>query len=402
MRLTVDLHAHSPYAGASGKSNFERLSFVMKHKGIDVYGSGDILHEGWEKELDAAFPYNNANQMWQLPDGRQLMPQTEIIITMPYEADTSKRKLFHLVLLFESREAFRAVRRILASHGSALHIGRPFATFDSAHAFQDFIKRIATLKEGRIMPVPAHVMTPEGILGGKNPVDSIESVFGPAIKHVKVLESGLSADPQMLAAIASQSSVSIVSFSDSHSAQFNKLGREFTEIEAADTSTSAVLDALEQGKIAMTAEFPPFEGRYYLTGHRDDRPGHNGKGMFFEEERPLLCPLCGKLFIPGVKERLAHLAKDIPQSVQKFVYQIPLIEIIAMKYNIGESSKKAERLYMEIVEKAGRETNIWTSMNEKELRTIAPEPVAQAVIDIKANRFQRICGYDGQYGKIIC
>ena len=57
MNIVVDLHSHSPYAGASGKTDFNKLRYVMEIKGIDVYGSGDILLEKWENELDGFFPF---------------------------------------------------------------------------------------------------------------------------------------------------------------------------------------------------------------------------------------------------------------------------------------------------------------------------------------------------------
>ena len=66
MNLVVDLHSHSPYAGASGKVDFERLRFVMGVKGIDIYGSGDILLEKWEKELDSEFEFDRTRQLWNI------------------------------------------------------------------------------------------------------------------------------------------------------------------------------------------------------------------------------------------------------------------------------------------------------------------------------------------------
>ena len=64
MNLVVDLHSHSPYAGASGKSDFKRLSYVMGIKGINIYGSGDILLKKWEDELDAEFRFDRQKSLW--------------------------------------------------------------------------------------------------------------------------------------------------------------------------------------------------------------------------------------------------------------------------------------------------------------------------------------------------
>ena len=174
MNLVVDLHSHSPYAGASGKVDFERLRFVMGAKGIDIYGSGDILLEKWENELDAEFDFDREKQLWNISRGGRdlyLFPQTEVIVTLPYTRDEKKRKLFHMVILFKNRDSIPEARKMFLSRGSKLGIGRPFVKFDSAEEmqlfFSDFKKRIPSLL------IPAHIVTPDGILGGKNPVDSV-------------------------------------------------------------------------------------------------------------------------------------------------------------------------------------------------------------------------------------
>lgn len=398
--ITIDLHAHSPYAGASGKSDFQRLVFVMKHKGIDVYGSGDILLEKWERELDSAFDFNEKKQFWTLPDGLFLMPQTEVIVTVPYPYNEKARKLFHMVILFADRNAVTICRKRFFDEGSKLTIGRPFITFDNISRFREFFISLNTLLEGRIAFIPAHVMTPEGILGGKNPVDSIPEIFGEAIKIITALETGLSADPEMLAGISSSLGAPLVSFSDSHSAAFNKLGREFTQIAVDTLSSSGIIESLKNHSIIKTAEFPPFEGRYYLTGHRGDRPGHNGRDYICEKSpRPELCPVCGKAFIPGVKERIGKIG-GTSAVIQDFIYQIPLIEIIAEVLGTGVTSQKAMKLYIDIVSYIGKESSLWLTDAETELSGRVPDEIIHAVRKIKHNKMSVIYGFDGKYGKI--
>jgi len=397
MKISVDLHAHSPYAGATGKVDFERLHFVMKRKGIDVYGSGDILLGKWERELDSAFEFDNSMQMWRLPDKLYLMPQTEVIITMPYLHNPSKRKLFHLVILFSKREEIEIVKKAFLKKESKLTIGRPFVKFDSMEEMQNVFKELKEKTD--ILLIPAHVMTPEGILGGKNPVDSLEDLFGRDLSIIDALESGLSADPAMLAAISNKTDIPIISSSDSHSAAFNKLGREFSQLEVDQISSSGVVNSIKDKKIVQTVEFPPTEGRYYLTGHRDDRPGHDGKGIFFEEKRPDKCPVCGKGFTPGVRERIETISGK-SDKVQPFVYQIPLIEIIAKTLNCGVKTKRAEKLYIETVSKAGKESNIWLENMDDDLKKAIPEDLYRSIKRIKENDFKIVPGFDGQYGSI--
>ena len=322
MNYVVDLHSHSPYAGASGKTDFKRLSYVMRIKGINIYGSGDILLKKWEDELGAEFPFDKQKSMWIIQEGQYLMPQTEIIVTVPYAQNPAKRKLFHVVILFGDMAGVYTVRAMMEKKGSKLGIGRPFVKFESYAEMQDFF--IEMKRKAQVGIVPAHVVTPEGILGGKNPVDSIAEIWGEASSCIDALETGLSADPDMLAAVAGGLGVPLISSSDAHSAAFNRLGREFTLLDVPEESASGVLAALEGKKVLKTAEFPPFEGRYYLTGHRGDRPGHNGQEVFYLDNPPAVCPLCGKPFVEGVQQRIKRISSGLAAWKQDFVYQLRL------------------------------------------------------------------------------
>lgn len=397
MKYVVDLHSHSPYAGASGKSDFRRLSHVMGIKGINIYGSGDILLEKWEKELDSEFPFDCTKSMWVMKEGQYLMPQSEIIVTLPYKYDERKRKLFHLVILFADMESVGTVRKMMLSKGSKLGIGRPFVKFDSSEEmacfFEEMKERAATAL------IPAHVVTPDGILGGKNPVDSISEIWGKSTGLIDGLESGLSADPRMLAAVAGGLGVPVLSSSDAHSAAYNRLGREFTLLDAEELSSEGILDSIFRRRVLKTAEFPPFEGRYYLTGHRGDRPGHDGKEIFFAENPPEICPVCGKPFVEGVCERIRRISPDYSGPVQDFVYQIPLIEVIAGSLGCGTGSKKAADIYLRAAEQAGNESNIWFEDGLNALTDI-PSGVLEGIRAVKENRFRIRYGFDGQYGKI--
>ena len=401
MNLVVDLHSHSPYAGASGKVDFERLRYVMGAKGIDIYGSGDILLEKWENELDAEFNFDRKKQLWNIKRGGNdlyLFPQTEVIVTLPYSRDEKKRKLFHMVILFKNKESIPEARKLFLSKGSKLGIGRPFVKFDSAEEMQQFFKdfknRIPSLL------IPAHVVTPDGILGGKNPVDSVHEIWGECENLIDALESGLSADPDMLSSVSGALNVPVISSSDAHSAAFNRLGREFTEIETDEVSTEGVFSSIKKSSIVKTAEFPPFEGRYYLTGHRGDRDGHNGEDVFFQDNPPELCPVCGKPLVHGVKQRTSIIYKGEKKKSQPFVYQIPLIEVIAESLSCGAGTKKASGIYMKIIMQTGRESAIWLGNEIPELKDI-PDEVSEGIKKIKNNSFDIIYGFDGKYGKIV-
>ncbi len=402
MNIVVDLHSHSPYAGASGKTDFKRLCYVMENKGIDVYGSGDILLEKWEHELDSEFSFDVKKGMWKMhgSSGKEfyLLPQTEVIITLPYIHNPQKRKLFHMVILFRGRKKLQTARKMFLSAGSKLGIGRPFIKFESNKQLCDFFYNLKNKTE--CLLVPAHVMTPDGILGGKNPVEKVEDIFGSETHLIDALESGLGADPEMIKKVAGALNVPVISSSDAHSAAFNRLGREFTELKVDELTGQGVAESLKKGNVIKTAEFPPFEGRYYLTGHRGDRPGHNGEEIYFTDNPPEICPICGKQLVKGTKHRSASLYSKSKARKQDFIYQIPLVEVIAGSIKCGSSSKKVIDIYSSIISQTGKESSIWLEEGILNLTEI-PDEVREGVNRIKNGSYNIEYGFDGKYGRII-
>lgn len=398
MNIVADLHSHSPYAGASGKVDFEKLRYVMRIKGIDVYGSGDILLKKWEDELDSAFRFDSEKGMWDIGRGCYLIPQTEVIVTLPYLHNPAKRKLFHMVILFRGRRGIPEARKLFEHAASKLGIGRPFVKFNDTESMCLFFRRLK--KETSCLLVPAHIMTPDGILGGKNRVEKIEDIFGQDTSLIDAVESGLSADPEMIKRVAGSLDVPVISSSDAHSAAFNRLGREFTELDVDELSAEGIAHAITSGRIVKTAEFPPFEGRYYLTGHRGDRPGHNGEDVFFMEYPPEICPVCGKKLTGGVRDLAEKLYPGGREREQDFVYQIPLVEVIAESLGLGSSSKKVTQLYLETIERAGRESSIWLEDSGIDFAGLPPE-IAEGVERIKKGNYTVEYGFDGKYGRIL-
>jgi PHP family Zn ribbon phosphoesterase len=180
----------------------------------------------------------------------------------------------------------------------------------------------------------------------------------------------------------------------------NRLGREFTEIHTDEISSEGIADSVRKKRISKTAEFPPFEGRYYLTGHRGDRPGHNGEDVFYTDDPPETCLLCGRPLTPGVKERAKAIYRDSCEIRQDFVYQIPLVEVIGASLGFGAGSKKVTEIYHEIIKQAGKESTIWLEDEIPEFRNM-PEQVTEGIFKIKKNSFKIEYGFDGKYGRIV-
>ncbi len=407
MEIAVDLHSHSGYSGGVGKINLENIKQSMTKKGIDIFGTGDCLHPFWLKQLQnklievgkGIFALNKS-------DDKYFILQTEVVITAPISKN--RRKSVHTVLLFPSFESVEKVINLFLNYGVKNTIGRPFITLNSKEEVSEFLYTLKAI-DNEIVIFPAHIMTPDGIFGSNNPVTYLEDFFGDFAKEIKLLETGLSADPEMLEKIPQCRERNYISNSDCHSHALNRIGREFTLLKIGELSFSSVKDALEGDGIVSTFEFNPKEGKFYLSGHRKGKYGHP-EGFFTFNGNSLICPYCGKAFTKGVLHRVEELSEKQKIKVEsvkekKFKKIIPLIEVIA--YGLGVktlSSKKVLNYYEKIVEIFGNEIEVWTCdipTAEKKLSDFENDKIAGAIVAVKKENFDfDPPGYDGEYGKL--
>jgi PHP family Zn ribbon phosphoesterase len=414
MHLSVDLHSHSGASGGVGDIRLDQVAETMARKGIQVFGTGDALHEGWlahlERELDAAEP-----GLYRLPaaPAARFLIQTEIIVTAPAGGG---RKGVHTVLLLPSLAAARAVAGRLDEWGVKRTIGRPFLTCASIDEVAERLHAVQATDPG-IEIIPAHVLTPQGIYGSDRPVDRLADVFGAAAELVRVVETGLSADPAVLALIPELDARTLLSNSDGHSGALHRVGREYTTLEVPAASYAEIIGALRAGRVVRTAEFTPAEGRYFLTGHRAGKGGHGEDAYcYFSPDRvPAgnLCPLCGKELTVGVLQRALHLSAaqgeprtlDAVSARQPCVHMIPLVEVIAAGLGIkNPAAKKVLACYEAIIAAAGSETAFWAMDETDALRALemAQRPaVSRAVLQVRSGEYTfRPLGYDGVYGEL--
>ena len=156
---------------------------------------------------------------------------------------------------------------------------------------------------------------------------------------IHAVETGLSADPPMLARVSSLRRFTVLSNSDAHSAQ--NLGREANELDCPLTY-DGIARAIRDGAIVRTIEFFPEEGKYHHDGHRQC-----GVSLSPPAARKLAgaCPVCGKPLTLGVLHRVEDLADVNAESPRPFSYQMPLRQVLAQVLRCGESSKKVGRRY---------------------------------------------------------
>lgn len=416
MILTADIHCHSGYSGGVGKINLDKLYNNLSLKGINLYGSADILHPQWRKQLYETL-YESEDGLFILkgykkePKTARIILEAEIVVTAPYIYDLNKRKSVHIIILFPSFNVVEQVAKIFSEHGMKINIGRPFIKFSSINHIEDFFSKLIE-KFPLLEIIPAHIFTPDGILGGENPINSINEFFGDFTKDIHVLESGLSADPDMILSIDQLSDFLVISNSDAHSEALNRIGREYFAIEVQELSYSNFIKALREKRLLYTVEFKPEHGRYFLTGHRSDRHD-NQKEIYFkcnDVPADLICPLCKKRMIAGVEYRVHLLKKsqyiNTIKRKQKFYYSIPLIDIISVATGSSTASKKVEIIYRGIIEKIDYESNFYMLDDERFTKIINELKLdiglKKALVSIRENKFKfEPEGFDGNYGKLI-
>lgn len=402
MKIAVDLHSHSGYAGGVGQLELIDIAQTMKKKGIDIFGTGDALFPPRTKELRNQLKEVNPG-LFALPNDKSLfMLQTEVILSTRIKGYRNKT-LAHHIILFPDYKAIEKMQKLMKKWGMKNTIGRPFITSDSQKQIEHYLFEISEISPD-LEIIPAHVMTPDGILGSKNNLESMEQFYGNFISQIRVAETGLSADPDMLKSIPDLAQLTYISNSDCHSAALNRIGREFTILETNELSYQGIIKSLRNNQVVLTAEFNPGEGRYFLTGHRADRKGH---GKDYIEKYPFdnqICPICSKKMDLGVRERALQLSDSKVKTISRnFKHLIPLIEVVAHSVGVKSvSSKKALQIFNSIMNVYSSEIELWMDDNIEELldKWVPPETINQILAVKNGNFTFDPPGFDGIYGKL--
>lgn len=414
MKVTTDLHSHSGHAGGVGNINLPDIADTMLKKGIDVFGTGDCLQPQWLEFLE--------NNLAAKEDGlftidshkhARFLLQTEIIVTAP--APVAGRKTVHTIILFPSFTAAKAVLKKLESWQVKVNMGRPFLRCESSDEVAQKMHEICAAEDG-VTIIPAHVLTPQGIYGSERPVKSMRDFYGDFADEIKIIETGLSADPQILGLIPELDGVSFISNSDGHSAALNRVGREFTALECREKSYHGIIEAMKKRDILYTIEFTPAEGRFFLTGHRAGKKGHeHGEYCYFSPQHaPDFCPVCGKELTVGVLQRAMELGKIQGQErdvttlkpKQKFITAVPLTEVIASGLSVKSvTSTKVLKEFETIIAAVGKESELWemgAGDIESELDNKISPDVLEAILKVRRGYFSfSPLGYDGEYGTLV-
>lgn len=389
--VIADLHVHSKYARAtSSKLSIDNLEKYAKIKGVDLLGTGDFQHPEWFKELDEL---EEREGVLYTKDGFPFLWQSEI--SLMYSQDGEGRRIHH-VLLAPNKEVVLQIIDFLKSKGRVDYDGRPIFGFSSIELV-DELKKI----DDKIEIIPAHCMTPWfGIFGSKGGFDSLKHCFKDKSNKIHAVESGISADPEMLRKFSFLNDKSVVSFSDLHSFWPWRIGREVTIFDLENVNYNEIIKQIRENSFLATIETEPSYGRYHYDGHR--------KCKFSccpEETKKMkgICPKCGEKLTIGVDYRIEELADQESKQIKKYYKLLPLHEIISLVENSGVSTKTVWNVYNKLIEKFDNEFNILLNVDKNEFMKAIPKH-GKLIEMILKNREAKLSikpGYDGVYGKAV-
>ena len=392
MKLIADLQIHSRFSRAT--SNAITLSNLEKYarlKGLNLLGTGDFTHPKWLAELKAELKEDGSGVLTS-KSGFHFVLQGEI--SNIYTQDGKSRRI-HTLLLARNFEIVEQINSALLKKGRLDYDGRPIFGF-SCIELVEMMKGI----DDEIEIIPAHAWTPwYGIFGSMSGFDSVDECFKDQAKHIYAIETGLSSDPAMNWRISSLDKYTLLSSSDAHSFWPWRLGRE-ANIFDIDLSYDDLLQAIRKKKgFIETIEMWPHEGKYHYTGHRNCNVVLSPKEALKLNN---VCPVCKAKLTVGVAQRIEALADReegfVPKNAVPFKNLIPLSEIIAGSIGEKVESKRVWEEFYRLTNAFGNEFNVVLDAEEKELKKITSEKIAN---NIMRNRLQEIPfkpGYDGVYG----
>jgi len=401
MRIIADLHIHSKYSrSCSPALTLPNIAAECDRKGIGLVGTGDFTHPAWFKDIiDLLKEDEKSRGIYKLKNNEtkvRFILSTEISCIY---SQGGKTRRVHIIILAPSISAVEKIIKELEKRDCNLRSdGRPIIGLSAKE-----LAKVAWEADPKCLVIPAHIWTPWfAVFGSKSGFDSLVECFEELTPQIYAIETGLSSDPPMNAALTALDDLIFLSNSDCHSPA--NLGREATVFEADKDKFDYyqlfdILKNKERKKISYTVEFFPEEGRYQYDGHADCNFSCPP-----EESRKLdnKCPKCGKPLILGTLYRISQLANRAsprPDQIKPFKHLIPLRETIAAALGMGKASKKVDRIYEDMVAQR-TEFEILLDLDEAQLSKISNPEIAAAIMAMRCGQVRLTPGFDGVYGKV--
>ncbi len=397
MKFSADFHIHSRFSRATSHSlNLPILDRGARQKGLDLIGTGDFTHPQWFGEISRQLE-EFQNGIYRLKNEKQ---STCFFLTSEisciYKKAGKVRKI-HILVTAPSLTVAEKLNREIAKIGNIQADGRPMLGIDA----KELLKIVLDVSP-ECLYIPAHCLTPWfSIFGSKSGFDSIDECFDEYSQHIYALETGLSADPNMIWRIPDGRRLTLISNSDAHSEE--KLGREanFFDCEMDYAEICRVIKEKDNKKFLFTAEFYPQEGKYFHDGHSacsiNFSPAESKK---FNN----ICPVCGSPLVIGVLNRVEQLADQpngfMPENAIPCRHIVPLKEIIAGILGKTVAAQAVQKIYDQLIKAFGNEFNALLNADFFDIQRETSPEIADGIARARKGDIKWIEGYDGVFGRI--
>jgi len=429
--FNADLHIHSPHSIAVSKNlNLDTMVETCKKKGIHVLGTGDVLQPDWLKYLEKNLKKDN--------DGAFSYKDIYFILQTEIEDENS----IHQLVFFPDFSTVKEVQKKIKPYSKNIlgeWGGRPRVNLPPAELV-DIITDFGALVG------PAHAFTPFRAIFRQNKYATLAQCYQDAVKKVRFLELGLSANTDLADKLDSLENVSFLSNSDAHSESPRSLGREFNKIKMEKPSFNELTLALErknQRKIVLNVGLHPKLGKYYNMFCNKCRrrvvfaKSEKIKDSLLNEysiteefikimsnnplnarkeyinnvsKEKITCPACKektnkniKIKL-GVSERIDVISTSVeplhPNHRPPYINAVPLVDIIrAIKKIKSVTSVTVLRTYEKMLIELGTEFEI---LLDTEIEQIAKfdQGIATVIEAIRNNNVEYTPGGGGTYGQI--
>lgn len=384
--FAADLHIHGTYSGAtSDKMVFDVIAEQAVNKGLDLVGTGDILHPRWIEMLQ--------NELERVEEGTYRHPGygTNFILTVEVE---DKRKVHHLILVPSLSKA-EELREKLGSHSSDMNIdGRPRLDLGAPEI-------VETVVDSDCIVGPSHAFTPWTSVYKE--FDSLANCYEDQLGNIDFLELGLSADTYMADRIAELKGLTFLSNSDAHSPWPNKLGREFNRFKISRPTSSEVFESIKDRKnLVLNVGLDPELGKYHLTACSRCHKRFTIDGAISEDWE---CDNCGGTVKRGVSDRVQELADfDSPQHPDfrpDYLRTAPLSEIISLAWNISNPrNANVQRAWRSLVNHFGDEISVLVDGDITEIEEVSDSSIGLLIREFRRGDLEINPGGGGEYGNL--
>ncbi|MBY9012005.1 MAG: hypothetical protein KGD70_06495 [Candidatus Lokiarchaeota archaeon] len=429
--FNADLHIHSPHSIAvSKKLNLDTMVETCKKKGLHILGTGDVLQPDWLKYLE-----KNLKK-----DGDGAFSYKDVYFVL--QSELEDQESIHEVVFFPDFSTVKEVQQKIKPHSKNMLDewgGRPRVNLSPAEL-------VDILTDHGAIVGPAHAFTPFKAIFRQNKYKTLEGCYQDAVKKVKFLELGLSANTDLADRLNCLNQITFLSNSDAHSENPRSLGREFNKIKMENPSFEELVLAIEgknQRKVELNVGLHPKLGKYFnMFCHKCRRrivfkkTEKQGTSLFNQytitedfikiltdnpnkakkeyinniTKEKVTCPACKEKFNKnikiklGVSERIEVISTSSepihPDHRPLYINAVPLIDIIRSVKNIkSTSSATVLNAYNKIINELGPEFDITIKVPIEKIKKF-DEGIAAVIEAIRENKIEYTPGGGGTYGQI--